>query len=72
MRVCGGIGGTMRKQRLETKKKLNLKLERSIEGVVTARECKSCGHHEIGITTDKGRFFSLKPGMKVKIVPERG
>jgi hypothetical protein len=58
----------MRKQMRETKKKSNLKLEKSIEGVVTARQCRSCGHHEIGITTDGGRFVSLKPGMKVKII----
>jgi len=39
----------------------------SIEGVVTARKCDCCGHHEIGITTKTGEYISLKPGMKVKL-----
>ena len=37
----------------------------SIEGVVTARECQCCGHHEIGITTQDGKYMGLKPGMKI-------
>jgi len=39
----------------------------SIEGVVTARKCDCCGHHEIGITTETGEYISLKPGMKIQI-----
>jgi len=39
----------------------------SIEGVVTARKCDCCGHHEIGITTQTGEYISLKPGMKIQI-----
>ena len=42
----------------------------SISGIVKAQKCKTCGHHEIGIVTEKGHYFSLKPGMKVKIVKE--
>jgi len=38
-----------------------------ISGTVTAKECESCGHHEIGITTDAGEYIPLKPGMKVEI-----
>lgn len=46
--------------------------ETSVKGVVTARKCKQCGYHEIGIITEKGDYLPLKPGMKVQIVPERG
>jgi hypothetical protein len=41
-----------------------------IKGIVKAQKCKACGHHEIGIVTDEGHYFPLKPGMKVKIVRE--
>ena len=40
----------------------------SIEGVVTARKCDCCGHHEIGITTQAGEYVPLKPGMTVKVI----
>jgi hypothetical protein len=36
-------------------------------GMVTARKCECCGHHEIGITTDDGEYLALKPGMIVEI-----
>jgi len=68
----------MKKQGRKTQKKSNvIKTDRatgkeaSVKGVVTARKCKQCGHHEIGITTDGGHFLSLKPGMKVQIVGGR-
>lgn len=35
-------------------------------GVVTSRQCPSCGHHEIGITTQDGSFYPLKPGTLVQ------
>jgi len=35
-------------------------------GVVTSRRCPSCGHHEIGITTQDGSFYPLKPGTLVQ------
>jgi hypothetical protein len=60
----------MRKQKRETEKKSNLKKERSIKGVLTARKCGSCGHHEIGIITEKGDYLPLKLGMKIEIVGE--
>jgi hypothetical protein len=41
-----------------------------IEGVVTARKCDCCGHHEIGITTPDGAYIALKPGMKTTISSE--
>jgi hypothetical protein len=58
----------MRKQLRERKKKPNPKKERSVTGVTTARQCGSCGHHEIGIVTGKGDYLPLKPGMKVKVI----
>ena len=39
----------------------------SIKGIVTARKCNCCGHHEIGVTTRAGEYISLKPGMKIQI-----
>ena len=38
-----------------------------ISGIVTARKCDCCGHHEIGITTTGGQYILLKPGMAVEI-----
>ena len=40
----------------------------SVKGLVTARKCECCGHHEIGITNQAGKYISLKPGMMVKII----
>ena len=40
----------------------------SVKGLVTARKCECCGHHEIGITNQAGEYISLKPGMMVKII----
>jgi hypothetical protein len=60
----------MRKQGRETKKKTDLKKERSIKGVVTARKCRSCGHHEIGILSEEGHYVALKPGMRIKLIKE--
>ena len=42
----------------------------AIKGVVTARKCEHCGHHEIGITTEEGRYLPLKPGMNIELMRE--
>ena len=42
-----------------------------IQGVVTARKCDCCAHHEIGVITNSGKYISLKPGMKIKVIEER-
>ncbi len=42
----------------------------SIKGVVTARKCDCCGHHEIGIITQSGEYVPLRPGMTVNIIGE--
>ena len=39
-----------------------------IKGVVKAKECSSCGHHEVGIITEAGGFIALKPGMKIAVL----
>jgi len=39
-----------------------------IAGVVTARSCACCGHHEIGVVTDAGDYIPLRPGMQVRII----
>ena len=43
-----------------------------LEGMVTARTCRCCGHHEIGIVTASGDYFPLKPGMHVRITDSDG
>ena len=40
----------------------------NIEGVVTARKCDCCGHHEIGITTQTGEYVPLRPGMRLLLL----
>ena len=42
-------------------------VDKKITGIVTARKCDCCGHHEIGITATDGRYIPLKPGMAVEI-----
>jgi hypothetical protein len=46
------------------------KHKKAIQGIVTARKCGCCGHHEMGITTESGIYIAFKPGMLVKIVGE--
>lgn len=40
----------------------------NLTGVVTARKCPQCGHHEIGFVTEDGIFHPFKPGMAVGIL----
>jgi len=41
-----------------------------IKGIVTARTCECCGHHEIGITLPNKMYIPLKPGVLVKVIEE--
>ena len=41
-----------------------------IQGVVRARKCRHCGHHEIGIVTKFGEYFALKTGMRIMVFPD--
>jgi len=43
----------------------------TMEGIVTARTCDCCGHHEIGIMTQDGTYIRLKPGMKITIAEQK-
>ena len=45
--------------------------KQSIQGIVTAKKCECCGHHEMGITSRTGEYIPFKPGMKVKIIGEK-
>jgi hypothetical protein len=38
-------------------------------GIITARKCPTCGHHELGYETRDGRFFPLRPGDRVGVIP---
>jgi hypothetical protein len=46
-------------------------LKEPMEGIVTARTCDCCGHHEIGIMTQDGMYIRLKPGMKITIAEQK-
>jgi hypothetical protein len=39
-----------------------------MQGVVTARPCNCCGHHEIGVVIGSGEYIPLRPGMRVRII----
>jgi hypothetical protein len=44
--------------------------KQSIQGIVTAKKCDCCGHHEMGITSQTGTYIAFKPGMLVKIIQQ--
>ena len=44
--------------------------ETPFSGTVTARNCPTCGHHEIGLISESGVFHPLKTGTKVLIMDE--
>ena len=46
-------------------------LTRPITGIVTARKCPHCNHHEIGMTTGSGDFIAFTPGLKIMVEPKR-
>jgi transcriptional regulator with XRE-family HTH domain len=48
-------------------KEISLNKEGAIKGVVTARKCEHCGHHEIGVITKEGYYHPLKSGMEVEL-----
>ncbi len=37
-------------------------------GIVTARPCPRCGHHEVGYVTRDGAFHPLKPGTTIEVL----
>ena len=40
-------------------------------GVITARTCPTCGHHEIGYETDSGEFYPLRPGDRIGVFSKK-
>jgi C_GCAxxG_C_C family probable redox protein len=44
--------------------------ENQVSGVIAARKCSDCGHHEVGLTTADGRFVAFKPGMAATLEPQ--
>lgn len=46
----------------------NQRKETSFSGIVTARNCPECGHHEMGLVTEDGVFHPLRPGTRVLIM----
>jgi hypothetical protein len=55
--------------------RLDMKISKSprsspIKGVVKARGCPHCGHHEIGIISEAGGFMALKPGMRIAVLQD--
>lgn len=41
--------------------------EKEMSGIVKARKCDECGHHEIVVLTESGEEIPLRPGMEVKL-----
>lgn len=50
----------------EAKTTLDINKDIPMIGIVTSRECPTCGHHEVGVTTKDGTFHSLKPGTLIQ------
>jgi len=46
--------------------------ETPFSGTITARNCPTCGHHEIGLVSESGVFHPLRTGTKVLIMDEMG
>ncbi len=44
--------------------------KKPFSGTVTARNCPTCGHHEIGLVSEDGVFRPLKTGTRVIIMDE--
>jgi len=48
---------------------MKIEKDSALTGTVTSRKCPTCGHHEIGITTQEGVFYPLRPGTRVQVLP---
>jgi hypothetical protein len=49
---------------------LGIKREMPLTGIVTARKCPTCGHHEVGFTTKDGVFHTLSPDTRIQILED--
>ena len=55
----------------EGKITLEIKREIPLTGIVTARKCPSCGHHEVGFSTQDGVFHPLNPGTRIQVLEDQ-
>lgn len=39
-----------------------------LSGIITARNCPACGHHEIGFVSDDGIFHPLRAGSRILVM----
>jgi len=44
-----------------------MNFDKPVKGIISARKCEPCGHHEMGVITEEGEFLPLVPGMLVEI-----
>ena len=49
---------------------MGIKEKMPLSGIVTARKCQTCGHHELGFTTEDGVFIPLRPGTRIQILED--
>ncbi|MBW2616904.1 MAG: hypothetical protein JRD02_12120, partial [Deltaproteobacteria bacterium] len=49
---------------------MEIKKEMPLTGIVTAKKCPSCGHHEVGVTTQDGAFHPLSPGTRIQVLED--
>lgn len=50
---------------------MEIEKDSDLTGTVSSRKCPTCGHHEIGITTQEGIFYPLRPGTRVQVLEAR-
>jgi hypothetical protein len=55
-------------QKMELMKPVEIEKDIALTGTVSSRKCPTCGHHEIGITTQEGTFYPLRIGTLVQIL----
>ncbi|MCF8146123.1 MAG: hypothetical protein K9N21_19625 [Deltaproteobacteria bacterium] len=41
-----------------------------VMGIITSRNCPTCGHHEVGYETVDGTFVPLRPGDRIALLPK--
>lgn len=46
--------------------------DRFLPGIVSTRECPTCGHREVGYTTQDGVFHPLRPGTVIGLLQDNG
>ena len=49
-------------------KKVEIEKDSALIGTISSRKCPTCGHHEIGMTTQEGTFYPLRIGTLVQVL----